>query len=88
MIEKKPFTRYDLEDEDKGERITVRLNPEERAMLDEWKRIFDIQRDSTVLKRLAYCGANVIHGTLGKDFVRFLLKKDRARYDTVSRTQD
>lgn len=85
-IQKKPFVRYDLEDNTKGKLIAVRLNEEEQAFIQEWREIFDIDRDSTVIKRLAYCGANVIHGTLGKEFLQFLLKKDRARYDTVSKT--
>ncbi len=80
-LEKAAFKNYGGVPQDK---FTVRVNNQERAFLDEWKRILDIQRDSTVIKLLASWGGKAIHRALGKEELAFLLKKDRARYDIVT----
>lgn len=63
MIEKERFVNYTLEeDKDKGSKpIPVRLNEEERAILDKCKNILEQPKDSTALKSLAWIGAKVLH---------------------------
>lgn len=59
MIQKKPFTKYSLE-ETKDKPISVKLNEEERKLLDTCKNILEQSKDSTALKTLAWVGAKVI----------------------------
>jgi hypothetical protein len=59
MIQKKPFRSYSLE-EQQDKPISVKLNTEERTLLDECKVIIEQTKDSTALKTLAWIGAKVI----------------------------
>lgn len=85
MIEKKPFVKYEYDDEDnkkktKREIISVSLNVLEREMLNEFKRNAHIHLDSTALKVLATVGANVIHNHLGRTVLKYLTSRNRPRY--------
>lgn len=72
-----PFyrTKQD-EDQDKGV-MTIRLNAEERRVLEEIKAVFDIRSDGTALKLAAFKGWNVLQRTFGTDFLKWLASKDR-----------
>jgi len=69
MIEKKPFTRYSLEDQKKRDIFTVALNDEERETLDSAKVVLNQVKDSTALKSLAWIGSKVLQA----EQTRFLL---------------
>tara|TARA_Y100000310_G_C20425999_1_gene689089 strand:+ start:296 stop:526 length:231 start_codon:yes stop_codon:yes gene_type:complete len=43
-----PFVRTNLEQ--KEDAVKVRLNKEERAELEEWKKCIDMDRDTTAIK--------------------------------------
>lgn len=58
-LENKPFTRYN--EEKKIDSFTIRLNEEERKVLNVCKRIIQQPKDSTAIKTLALIGAKVIH---------------------------
>lgn len=58
-IEKEPFRRYDL-DGGKADIVNLRLNAEERAVLEEGKKVLEQAKDSTALKQLAAIGAAVV----------------------------
>lgn len=61
-LEKKPFTKYNLDEEGKRvDSFTVRLNKEERKQLEEDKKLIEQTKDSTAIKELAAIGSNVIH---------------------------
>jgi len=76
MIEKKPFTRYDLES--KSDVITLRLNDEERELLEKAKAIIEQERDGTAIKQLMLIGlANVIHDQKTKTLLAVLFKNKR-----------
>ena len=85
VIEKKPYVRYNLEESEEIAPMRVRLNAAEKALIEKYKVIFDIDRDSTVLKKLAFVGDHVLQSTFGEEFLGFLLKKDRTRYMIVSK---
>jgi hypothetical protein len=55
-LEQSPFKRYHDGFEKKYDTFTVRLNDEERDMLDNAKRIIQQPKDSTALKQLAEIG--------------------------------
>lgn len=61
MLEKKKFVKYDLGDKiNKAETLSLKLNSEEREILDKCKMILEQPKDSTALKSLAWIGAKVI----------------------------
>lgn len=57
-IYKKPFVKYSLEKSQDA--FTVKLNPEERHKLDNWKFVLQQEKDSTAIKQLAEIGAKVL----------------------------
>ena len=79
MLKKQPFVRYDLDS--KEEVITVRLNPEERKILDLFKKEIDQRQDSTALKLGFLTGVNVIHANFSGLIRIRLLKKNYKKTD-------
>ncbi len=61
-IEKEPFRSYTLDEEDKEKPdvFSVKLNKEERALLETCKKKIEQPKDSTAIKSLAKIGAKVI----------------------------
>jgi hypothetical protein len=58
----KPFETTKLEEDRKGDFITVRLNPEEREQLELVKRVIKQPKDGTALKQMFVYGMkNVLH---------------------------
>jgi hypothetical protein len=74
-----PFNRTTLGEKPKLDTFTVRLNEDERKLLNQAKKDLDIKADSTALKELGWIGLNVLHRTFGKKNLRYLFKKDRQR---------
>jgi hypothetical protein len=74
----KPFYRKSIKagQEDKL-LLTLRLNKEERAQLDDIKLVLDINSDGGALKLAAFKGWGVLQRTLGRDFLRWLCDKER-----------
>lgn len=61
-IIKQPFVNYTLDDEEKSnDNFTVRLNKDDREMLNKAKLLMRQQKDSTALKQLARLGSIVLH---------------------------
>lgn len=80
MIEQKPFTKYNLDEENKRQdTFTVRLNEKERNQLNRMKSLLDLKSDSTALKEFAIIGLNVLHHTFSERFLTYLFKKERTR---------
>lgn len=70
MIEKKKFTNYDLGNKKpKAETISLKLNLDERELLNKCKMILNQTKDGTALKTLAWFGAKVIQ----EDKTQYLL---------------
>lgn len=83
-IQKKPFRSYTLDEdkpfpEDSGKIFTVRLNSKEYIKLKEDMKDFNIRNESTMLKLLAVIGRNVIHGSLGRDRIKWLFSSERVK---------
>lgn len=76
-IQKNPFVSYDLEKNAKGRIFTIRLNPEERKLLDQDKRILQQEKDSTALKQLAEIGHFVLHYTSAGKILRLFQDNKR-----------
>jgi len=78
-LPKEPFRSYTL-DEDRepdkyGRPISVRLNAEERAWLNEIKEDLGIKSDSRALKVAAMAGKNVLQTMFTRKILRYLFKK-------------
>ena len=79
-LPKEPFRKYNVEEDfTKNEIFSVRLNKEERALIDHIKAVIDLKSDSTALKFAAKRGWNVLLRTFGEDELRYLIKKERHR---------
>ena len=62
MVNEKPFTKQHLDEENKSiDAFTIRLNKEERTLLNSSKLIIEQSKDSTAIKQLAWIAAKVIH---------------------------
>lgn len=70
-----PFIRY--HERKRVDSFSVRLNEEERAVLDKCKRIIEQPKDSTALKTLAFIGAKVIHEEKMAYVIGILFKNKR-----------
>lgn len=84
-LERKPFVNYTVGEKqpiEEGKIINVRMNAEEYKTLMVMAKTLHISRDSTVLKKLALIGQNVILSTFGVDFMRWLLDADRIVNDS------
>lgn len=58
-----PQGTFKRKDEDvTADIVTVKLNKEERAKLEEMKRVLEQEKDSTALKQLAAIGSKVLLG--------------------------
>jgi len=76
VLKKELFVNYTLGEDKRGapDIPSLRLNKEERAMLEECKKILEQPKDSTCIKQLMAIGANVLHdnligGILGAVFI-------------------
>ena len=59
VIKREAFVRYN--EKKAVDSFSIRLNKEEREVLESSKKIIEQTKDSTALKKLAWIGANVIH---------------------------
>lgn len=86
-LPKEPFRAYSLKEErepDKyGRPISIRLNAEERAWLNEIKEDLDLKNDSRALKIAAFCGKNVLQTMFSRKILRYLFKKDRQKKEDL-----
>lgn len=74
-IEQKPFVKY--KEGKKVDAFTVRLNAQERAMLEQDKKILQQVKDSTALKQLAWIGSNVLHDNFTGAILELIFKNKR-----------
>jgi formamidopyrimidine-DNA glycosylase len=87
MIEKKPFTR--MHEKKKHDTFTVRVNEEERLMIDSAKVLLDLESDSTTLKVLATVGLNVLNTTFSSKTLKYLTSAKRNRLsETIEFKED
>ena len=76
VIEKKKFSLYNL-DGNKQDIITIRLNTEERELLNQDKKLLNMDRDGTTIKALIMAGRNVLHDPKIQPFFRIFLRIQR-----------
>lgn len=62
-----------------GKPIPIRLNDEERRIIEEWQDLADIGSQSEAIKTLMKIGNNVIHNRSNADVFARLFKKERQR---------
>lgn len=75
-IEKQPFVPYrdeveiEQQKKERGENIPIWISPQDRLALEEWKKLLQQEKDGTVIKQMAYLGAEL----LGRQEVRAVLE--------------
>lgn len=74
-VTQEPFIRY--HEEKKVDSFSVRLNAEERELLNACKRVIEQPKDSTALKTLAWIGAKVVHEPKTAYIIETLFKNKR-----------
>lgn len=82
-MKRSPFTPTRLQeerDQDKAEVITLKLNRQERAELEQDKETCDIDQDGTMIKELVRLGRQVLRDQIGADFIKYLVSRRRTRY--------
>ena len=81
-IEKKPFVNYTLEEDKKEEAsevLTIRINKEERQLIDELKALMNFTNDAKAIKAGLQLSKNVILSTFGATFFRYLTSNTRRK---------
>lgn len=81
-IEKQPFRTYTLEEdktETESQPLVIRINKEERALIDSLKALMHYGQDAKVIKAGLVVLNNVIQGTFGKDLMFKLTQENRRR---------
>lgn len=84
VIERPAFTTTRTDEEralDKHRIITLRLNEQEAAALEADMKLMDIGVDSAAIKLLVTIGRKVIQDQLGVDQIKYLVSRERTRYD-------
>ena len=76
-LEKVPFVRYN--ENKKDDTFTVKLNKDERELLERMKESLDIKSDSKALKLFALIGFKSATSMFSEPFLKYLFKKDRVR---------
>lgn len=81
-VERPAFTRTRLDEEREGDKyrqVSLKLNQEEAALLDEIKDTLDTPVDSYAIKICWQLGWQVLQRDLGPDNLRWLSRRDRVR---------
>ncbi len=74
-IKQEPFKKY--HEEKQADSFTVRLNPEERKILNECKYILQQEKDSTAIKQLAEIVSKVLQEQKVKQILELVMNNYR-----------
>ena len=86
VLEKEPFRNYNLEGREKDV-FSVRLNKEERALLELDKKLLRQPKDSTAAKTLMQIGHLVIHEEKIRQIVNTIIENKRRNYRSGINTE-
>ena len=78
LVDEKGF-KFPNPNKEKIDAFTIRLNEQERALVNEAKRLFDVKHDGKALKMLAVVGLNVLQQTLSPKILRYICAENRER---------
>lgn len=77
-LEKVPFKLYDTSDKEKNyEVISVRINQDQRKILDQSKRLLEQEKDSTAIKQMLLIAYFVIHTDFTRQILRIVFENKR-----------
>lgn len=75
VLQKTPFRLYkDYEREPKQDVVSLKFNPKERELLEECKKMLNLDRDGTVIKALMRSGSKVLLDPKIKPFFKIFLR--------------
>ena len=84
-IKKEPFRRYN---EDKQDVFTIRLNSDERDILNKYKKLFNVKSDGKMIKIGFIIGTNVLQRDFPSKILKYLMKDGRVKlsdYENIDR---
>lgn len=79
LVRKEPFVR--MHEKKQVDSFAVRLNEDERRLLDACKQILKQKKDSTALKQMALIGAKTLHDKKIMQIVEFVTENKRKNKD-------
>jgi len=79
MIEKKPFRKYDLKENEKKQPISLKLNEKDEEMIQIGGYVLNMHSKGGILKELAHIGLKVILTDIGAEKMHRLTRGDRIR---------
>lgn len=77
-----PFESKRLDEEkteDKSFVMSIRINEQERLMIEQARKLLNVESDTKALKMIAEIGLNVIQATFGEKMLRYLSDSKRER---------
>jgi hypothetical protein len=75
-----PFTKKYLDEEDKSQDVvSIRLNQDERDILDKFKKLFDVKSDGKMLKMGFIVGTNVLQRDFPPKILRYIISNERIK---------
>jgi hypothetical protein len=77
-----PFESKRLEEDkadDKSLVMSIRINEQERLMIEQARKLLNVESDTKALKMIAEIGLNVIQATFGEKMLRYLSDSKRER---------
>jgi len=84
--DKRPFYKTKLEeDAQTRDQVNVSLNENDRALVNEVKRLLNLKSDSKALRLCLEAGRNAIIGCFSADSWRYLSDKERVRLSDYER---
>jgi len=82
VLQKTPFRLYkDYEREPKQDVVSLKFNPKERELLEECKKMLNLDRDGTVIKALMRSGSEVLLDKKLTPFFKIFLRIQRKGED-------
>ena len=89
MIEKAKFNSFEVNsDYVKEDIISVRLNKEERAWLEEIKEDLNIRSDGKALKLSSFIGKNVVQAMFTRKILTYLFSDQRVKLNEIEDTKE
>ena len=76
-----PFYPKTLEEERDRKVISISLNPNEQALLEEIKEDLNIATDGRAIKTAAFIGKNVLQGFFTRKFLKYLFSNERQKLE-------
>jgi hypothetical protein len=83
----KPFYRKHLEQDERSRVITLRVNPDEEALIKQARVLLDVEADGKAIKICFTVGLNVLQNTFGDKLLKYISSTKRERKSDYEKPQ-